>query len=214
MIRIENLGNNTPFGMGEKIEVSYMAGTLEMLIGKYEVTFSRMDMVLCKELFLSIPPEKGMTVLVYRTSQMIAIDKPDPDATLPPQKIVIDEPDPGAMLPPSEDPRFYPENMGGNNENLIPEYNADIVEGEVVKVMGTDVYIKLSSHGEVKIGYTAKLTYITSLGDKIPIGTWKVHTLNEQEVVASAVNMEITPRVGTTALISPPQKKFNCINSK
>jgi len=44
------------------------------------------------------------------------------------------------------------------------------------------------------------------LDNKIPVGTWKVRFVNKQELIASAINMEITPRIGTN-ILSPPQKK-------
>jgi len=191
MIRIENLSDSTPFEMGEKIEVSYMAGILEMLIGKYEVIFSSENMVHCKELFLSIPPDKGMTILISRTSQMIEID----------------EPDPGAMLPPSEDPRFLPENSGGSGIVQGLRYNADLVEGEVIEIMGKDVRIQLTTSGVVRVGYVADLVFQTLSGSELPVGKWSIIHINNREVVASPLEKTMTPCVGLKAKIMPPKKE-------
>jgi len=182
--------DETSFKTGEKIEVSYMAGMLEMHIGVFELEKTWQNIVYANVISVDIPPSKGMNVIVSGLN-----------------KVVMKDPDPGAMLPPSEDPRSIPENMGGDTGEMSPAFNADMVEGEVVEVMGTDVRIKLTSSGVVRIGYVANLVYQTSSGSQLPVGSWSVTRINGGEVFASALDEIMKPRVGIKANIMPSEKK-------
>lgn len=160
-----------------------------MLIGQYKVVKVEKDRISAREISLAMPPTMDMNVLVSRSL-----------------KSKFQEVDPGAMLPPSEDPRFIPENMGGIKNIQIPEYRAEMVIGEVIEVTGTKVRIKLTSPDNIKIGYIANLVNTTSFGMERPAGICEINAIIKDEAVASVLEMEIKPRIGTKVTISPQGK--------
>ena len=171
--------------VGNKIDLTYMAGVLPMMIGVYEITTVQGNVVLCKPVSVTIPPDKGMNVTIDKV-----------------QGFVLDQPDPGAMDHLSRDPRFTNERSENHEIKFNDQETPDEkVQGDVIEVMGADVRIQLISSGDVQVGFAADLIYVTSAGMEIPVGTWKVTSVNNREVVAAASDKDVKPRAGMKALI-------------
>ena len=49
---------------GNKIDLTYMAGVLPMMVGVYEITTVQKNIVLCKPVSTIIPVDKGMNVQI------------------------------------------------------------------------------------------------------------------------------------------------------
>jgi len=99
------------------------------------------------------------------------------------QEFTLNQPDPGVMEPSSKDVRFNNVHLeDGNIRHGVQEVPDMKIQGEVVEVMGTDVRIKLTSHGDLKVGFVADLTYVTSSGIELPVGTWRVTSIDRREV--------------------------------
>jgi hypothetical protein len=112
------------FQDGDRIELSYMAGPMEMLIGQYEVIQRQGPVVFAKQISLTMPPIKDMNVRVSRADTAA--------------RMIV--PDSGAMDPLDRDPRFLEANTGAKKEEQLPppagkEKAAPIAE-PVVEVLG------------------------------------------------------------------------------
>jgi hypothetical protein len=180
------------FQKGDQVDLSYMAGVIEMLIGTYEVSHAQDNVFIAKEISLTMPPNKGMKVKVVKKENVLQIF------------------DVGAMEQPDTDPRFIQEREGFSNNEPLPEivFNQAAeeegveIQGEVIEVMGQDVKIKLTSEGQARVGFSADLTFVTSQGTALPVGTWTVKSVDGQTVVAAPTVDAANPRVGLKALIS------------
>ena len=171
-------GSSILFENGDRIEISYMAGLLEMMIGLYEVVEVEKDRINVREISATMPPSNNMEIIVTKAT-----------------KQALEEPDPAAMLPPSEDLPFIPEDEG------------EIFDGEVIDVMGTDVRIKLTSSGIARAGDLIDLIFQTSSGAEVPVGSWSISSINDREVIASALDTTTDPSIGMKAKIIPSQKR-------
>ena len=182
------------FQAGEKIELNYMAGVMEMMIGSYEVVQVQKNVFIAKEISLVMAPSKEMNVTVIKA-----------------QGFGFDGPDPGAMEPPSRDPRFNnvaPQDyeIKYNDQEAVPDVK---IQGEVVEVTGKDVRIQLTSSGDAQVGFAADLTYVTSAGLELPVGIWKVVSVNGREVTATTSDKSVEPREGMKALVYTVKEKVN-----
>jgi len=114
------------FHAGDRMDITYMAGPVEMLIGRYEVIQAQGSVVFAKEISLSIPPIKDMNVKVTGVQ--------------PESGIVI--PDSGAMDPVERDPRFLDANTRVKKEEPFPppvgDEKAAPEKEPVVEVLGPD----------------------------------------------------------------------------
>ena len=111
------------FQQGDRVDLSYMAGPMEMLIGQYEVIQTQGPVVFAKEISLSMPPIKDMAVRVVRVASTPAI--------------VI--PDNAAMDPAERDPRFLEANTRIKADAAAPLYEekkGPAGEAPVVEVLG------------------------------------------------------------------------------
>lgn len=121
------------FRDGDLIELSYMAGPLEMLIGQYEVIQRQGLVVFAKEISLTMPPIKDMNVRVIRAGTAASMIVPDS----------------GAMDPVERDPRFLEANTGVKKESEVPgpaqRDQAAPQEEPVVEVLGPDEGISVAA---------------------------------------------------------------------
>ncbi len=92
------------FHAGDQMDITYIAGPMEMLIGRYEVIQAQGSVVFAKEISLSMPPIKDMNVKVTGVQ--------------PSAGIVV--PDSGAMDPVERDPRFLDANIRIKKEETRP----------------------------------------------------------------------------------------------
>jgi hypothetical protein len=70
------LHSHEHFAIGQEIEISYIAGGMEILIGSYRVTDMRERLVFAQVVNCNVPPSRGMDVLIY------ASEYPEPPASL------------------------------------------------------------------------------------------------------------------------------------
>ncbi len=68
------------FAVGDTVDLDYIAGVLPMMIGQYEITTVKGNMILGKPITQNMPPSKGMTVevtLVKEASVSLGVNEPD-----------------------------------------------------------------------------------------------------------------------------------------
>lgn len=81
------------------------------------------------------------------------------------------------------------------------------VSGEVTGVDGTNVEIRLKSKGAVRTGDRVELSYVTSTGMELPVGTWRVKTVKGATLIAEMSESPTQPVVGLKAKIYPGGKE-------
>lgn len=188
------LNGSSPYQKGDKIELSYMAGMLEMMIGSYEVVQSQKNIFIAKEIALSMPPSNNMKVAVVKVGG--AASKQEKK---------------------SEGFFFLGEMLGGKKEKVepaimveskttIPSVTTDDFSGEILgkvaEVHGRDVVIQITSGAMPKEGYLADLSFKTASGQELSVGTWKVTDVYKTGVMASPLNSDaLEPKVGLKAVI-------------
>jgi len=182
------LEGGNPFKPGDKFDMIYIAGFLEMMIGQYKVETIKDLVVIAKTVSQNMPPSKGMKVKVH------------PGELAP---VVV----PGGENSPKVE---HGEEAGGESGwfglgDEVDE-NAEI-SGEVIEVMGNDVRIKLTSSGTPRVGWNAELLFVTSQGNEIPAGTWIVTSISGREVIAEDKDGNAPPRVGLKAKIRKGSSK-------
>ncbi len=186
---------------GDNIDLTYMAGVLPMMVGVYEITAVQNNIVLCKPVSITIPADKGMYVQIDVITQTSSRGLQEQNIKIPGQESSVGQSNATIM---DTVPRGHRDSSSSEDYSLkhstqeVPDMK---ISGEVVKVMGTDVRIKLISHGDPRIGSTVDLSYVTSSGVELPVGTWKVVDVKQREVIAVANNKNVKPRVGMKAII-------------
>lgn len=88
------------------------------------------------------------------------------------------------------------------------------VAGEVTAVDGTNIKVKLSSKGPVRPGYRVELSYVTSAGTELSVGTWRVKSVKGMTVTAEMIESPTQPVVGLKARIYPKGKAGDKTPSK
>ncbi len=203
----------------DKIDLTYMAGVLPMQVGIYEITAVQDNVILSKPVSITMPADKGMKVQIDILNKSIRKSPLIKSKTIKnkqkPQKISLlgqefmpSQPDPQAMESGPRDMQFNNsrlENVGSRQADQ--RVSTVKIQGEVVEVMGKDVRIKLISSGNPRKGFAVDLIYMISSGMELPVGTWKVRSINKREVIASADDKNVKPRVGMKALIYKKQEK-------
>ena len=81
-----------------------------------------------------------------------------------------------------------------------------VIEGTVVAVQGDDVVIHLSAMGSPSQGDRVELVYVTSSGMALPVGTWRVRSVDGATVKATHVESSATARKGLKARIHHQRK--------
>jgi len=151
------LSKGHPLKGGDTINLTYMAGSLPMAIGDYEVTITTNVICLAKPLVMNMPPSNGMTV------EIVPVKKPD-------QAGFAQKP---ATVPPPKSP-------------AIAASPIEII-GSVTAVNGDEIQVKTISHGTPQIGWLVDLFYVTSQGKDLPVGTWKVQSVTGETLTAIKV---------------------------
>jgi len=207
------IDGNHSLKVKDKIDLTYMAGMLPMAIGVYEITTVQNDIILSKPVRITMPADKGMKV------QIDAVGSGDSQPSLVTSRAVKKESKPGriSLLGQEHNPsQPNPGTMDSEpKESLFSDFIFENVEpkqtnqkvstvkikGEVVELMGEDIRVKLISEGKPKKGFAVDLTHITSSGLELPVGTWKVKSIKNREVLAVADDKNVKPRVGMKALV-------------
>lgn len=181
------------FKAGNKIDLSYLADTMEFLIGQYEVTQVKGNVFIAKEISSSMPPSKEMTVRIVPSQNLNSMMKSSgqeaPVTEKPGQKDSLDQM--GDLF------------IGSGKA----ESSDQKIEGEVIEVMGQDVRVKLLGQGNPQVGYAVDLFFETSTGTRLPVGNWQVKSVSGREVVAEPVDGEGLPRKGLKAVIYKAEAK-------
>lgn len=185
-ITVQMEGNNT-FKVRDKVDLSYMAGVMEMLIGQYEITQVKQNVFIAKEVSSSMPPSKEMNVIIVPTSSA--------------DFVLMNSNEPPVAESPKEEKGFLDKIGGLFKQEQKEETTLGPMSGEVTEVMGTDVKVKVTSPGSPQVGYRVELNFVTSSGKELPVGVWIVKSVQGQEIIASAQDMASAPRVGLKAKI-------------
>jgi hypothetical protein len=67
----------TCFTVGQRIDITYMADLLEMLIGTYQVVEVKGQVLMLRSLRTAIPPSKGMKVNLYEHEEPVTARRED-----------------------------------------------------------------------------------------------------------------------------------------
>ena len=145
----------------DTLELTYLAGSLPMAIGSYEVTTTSKNVCLAKPLIMSMPPSLGMTVRVTRTQHpgQSAIPINNQISSLKVQALTTGTP------------------------AAIANEPVEII-GSVIAVNGDRITVKMVGQGVPRIGWFIDLFYVTTQGKELPVGTWKVQSLAGKNLTA------------------------------
>ena len=147
-----------PFRTGDTINLTYMAGSLPMAIGDYQITTTTNIICLAKPLVMNMPPSNGMAVKIASVNnprKIVGMDKkPAPAIALSPKKIT----------------------------------EATEITGSVITVNGDEITVKITGLGNPQPGWFIDLFYVTSQGKKLPVGTWKVQSVAGKNLNAIKIN--------------------------
>jgi hypothetical protein len=179
------------FKARDKVDLSYMADTMEFLIGQYEITQVKGNVFIAKEVSSTMSPSKDMKVKIVPAQNFFEGFGKKQNTSEEPSIPVQEEKEEGFLDKLGQ--MFRLEESGSDNN--VP------VEGEVVEVMGRDVKIRLTTDGTPKVGDAADLNYVTSGGKSLPVGTWQVKSVKGKEVIAAPLDGEGSPRKGLKAVI-------------
>ncbi|NOQ42227.1 MAG: hypothetical protein GQ563_06980 [Desulfuromusa sp.] len=149
------------FKTGDTFELTYMAGSLPMAIGEYEVTTCTADICLSRPVAMSMPPSKGMTVEVSSTKnpeQPIRVKKKQKPASTPQH--------PAVQL------------------NPTPTSKPIEIIGSVIAVNGDEIKVRTNGNRNPQVGWFIDLFYVTSQGKELPVGTWKIQSIAERDLTA------------------------------
>jgi len=141
------LSKGHPLKGGDTVSLTYMAGSLPMAIGDYEITITTNVICLAKPLVMTMPPSNGMAIKispVKNPRKTVGMNKkPTPVVTTPPPKM-------------TETTRII---------------------GSVVAVNGNEITVRATGLGNPRPGWFIDLFYVTSQGKELPVGTWKVQSV-------------------------------------
>ena len=144
----------------DTLELTYMAGSLPMAIGNYEVITTSKSVCLAKPLIMSMPPSLGMTVKITKTQQsQSAIPINSKVSGLKGQALTT-----------------------GTSAALTNE-PVEII-GTVTAVNGDNITVIMIGQGVPRIGWFIDLFYVTTQGKELPVGTWKVQSLAGKNLTA------------------------------
>ena len=175
--------------VGDTIDLTYMAGVLPMAIGVYETTTVQGNVVLCKPVSITMPPNKGMNVqidILRGTASSLSKKKQN-------------FPKPISLL-------------GNTFQSDSQSQNIEI-KGEVLDVMGDDIKVAVKDNGAPEIGWPVDLFYVTSQGKELPVGTWKVKSIEGQIITASKVKGIGKARKGLKAVMHNGQRQKMVVNN-
>ncbi|GEM_PF-3765191 len=142
---------------GDTVSLTYMAGSLPMAIGEYEITTTTNVICLAKPFVMNMPPSNGMVVEIVpikKSGQGSFTQKP---AAVPSPK------SPAITVSPIE------------------------IIGSVTAVNGDEISVKTISHGTPQVGWFVDLFYVTSQGKDLPVGTWKIQSVAGKTLTATKI---------------------------
>ncbi len=185
---------------GDKLDVTYMAGMLPMLIGTYDVTAVNGKVVIAKPVSLAFPPEIGMTVSLEKSGQagtsVVVVD----------EKFGVSKQDFSGP-----DVRGYGGDFDAKDQWTMPQPTGVVlekpVEGKVIDVSGDQVTIEVPQGSLLKAGLQAELFYVTAQGKELPVGVWKVSEVDGQNIVAVKESGVGEARVGLKAVVGREKEK-------
>ncbi len=182
------MDSDCPFRTNDKIDLSYMADTMEFLLGQYEVTQVKGNVFIAKEISSTMPPSKDMKVKLVPSQDLYAMMKNSGQ---------------GAPVKEKSSQNGFLDQVGDLFKGSTKTETSDEkIEGEVAEILaGNDVRIQLSGSGSPKVGDAADLFFVTSQGTRLMVGTWEVKTITNREVMASPLQNDMIPKVGLKAVI-------------
>lgn len=162
--------------VGERVDLTYMAGSLPMAIGRYQVTTAQKDILLAKPVALNMPASSGMKVQieVVKDGGAVAVTKSRPKPSV----------------------------VAGKSSAAADKE----LEGRVDAVSGDEINIEMKGAERPQIGWSADLFYVTRQGKELPVGTWKVGAVAGSSVKAVKVKGVGDARVGLKAVLSSKPK--------
>jgi len=148
------LSKGHPLKGGDTVSLTYMAGSLPMAIGDYEITITTNVICLAKPLVMTMPPSNGMVVeiaWIKRSDSTGSVGKPVASTPL--------------------------------KKSPVATEPVEIV-GSVTAVKGDEITVKTISSGTPQVGWLVDLFYVTSQGKDLPVGTWKVRSVAGKNLTA------------------------------
>ena len=186
------LGN--PFSPGNRVDLTYKAGGLEVLLGQYEITAVKGNVFVGKIVSQKVPPSKNMKVKV-----IIALEEEEYGTN--PFEVTAEDLKKleGVGLDEMLEDDFTGGKFGNINDKGDPDFS---VNGKVTKVLGKEVVIELEEDRHPQIGYQVDLFFVTSQGLDLPVGKWRVTRVKGKEVTARCYDCEMPAREGLKAVIT------------
>ena len=145
----------------DTLELTYMAGSLPMAIGNYEVITTSKNVCLAKPLIMSMPPSLGMTVRVTKTQH----------------------PGQSAIPMNSKVSGLKGQALTTGTSAALANEPVEII-GTVIAVNGDNITVIMIGQGDPRIGWFIDLFYVTTQGKELPVGTWKVQSLAGKKLTA------------------------------
>ncbi len=146
-----------PYQAGDTLDLTYMAGTLPMAIGQYEITIAAEKVCLARPLTITMPPSKGMNIRADRIQS-------------PPRSRRL-ETGPTPAPPPVA-------GAGGAEVTIV---------GTVTAVNGDEIRVKATDMTPVQKGWFVDLFYVTRQGKELPVGTWRVQSVTGESLSATKI---------------------------
>jgi hypothetical protein len=184
-----------PFKVDDRLDLTYMAGMTPIEMGIFEVASFEGDLLNTRPISMLIEPHRDMQIIASLH------DPSGKDRRV--QKSITRERPPaldvsGAGTEPYARPiEELDGSSGGGGMASGP------VVGQVVEVQGEEIFIAFSKDflPAVRPGQIVELFYVTSAGQELPVGKWKVTSLVEGRVKAVQHEAVGKPRLGFKALI-------------
>ena len=190
----------TPFKVGDRLELTYMAGMTPILLGLFEVASFRGELVVTRPVRMISDPQVGM--------QVIALIREPSKQEKPVQKSITNERPPAldvSGMGTEPNARSMEELERSSRMETTP---AAPVTGKVVEVQGSDVSVSIPEGSEkaVRPGQIVELFYVTGSGQELFVGKWKVASVGKALLKASRYEAVGKPKVGLKAVIRTGDK--------
>ncbi len=149
---IDIFGNNVTvqcdsavvYNKGDKVDLTYMAGVMEMLIGQYEVVQTKDKVFIGREISQSIPPMKDMKVRISRAAVIEYVPSPVRSSAAGEAANDLAEVNTGAMDPRERDPRF----LEANNKPYVPSKSPGTVPSKPASKVKPPVKVEVLGPNE------------------------------------------------------------------
>jgi len=184
------------FKKGDRVDIPYQAGLVEMPIGTHEVIQTKESEFIARVVSSSMSASRGMNIHVSPAASLVEVqalsERTNTDA--------------GAMEDESRDPRFLPPNQEvqkGDPEKpaATTEISEIGIKGMVKEVMGDKVRVAFTSAQKPQVGFMVEISGRGEGGVSKLMGLWEVEEVRENELIAKKLAADDAPRVGQAARI-------------